>query len=259
MKIVERCLGGLSVWQVDSWLKARIFHGFLGGDLDVKERIGDPELFLPEEACGAANLPVLQLRQVHSADISEASRSESRDLLLHPRTGDGWFAKSLLNADPSAVLGVRTADCFPVLLWGVSGEHLLVAALHCGWRGTVAELLPRAIDALTERGTSRSTIEVAIGPGARGCCYEIGEDVLAQLPTTHGVGDEQELVVRRSGKIFCHLPALLRAQARGCSVEDDRISEVECCTICDPRFFSYRRQKAHSGRQLSFICTSFVC
>ncbi len=122
------------------------------------------------------------------------------------------------------------ADCLPVALGG-SGA---VAMVHAGWRGLAAGVLEEGVRALRELG-GEGEVAAIIGPGAGPCCYEVGEEVHAAFAGAH-----------RSGR-HIDLKALARDRLHAAGVLDVR--DVATCTICDGRFFSYRREHTHAGRQ----------
>jgi hypothetical protein len=122
---------------------------------------------------------------------------------------------------------VQVADCLPVAVGGAGA----VAMLHAGWRGLAAGVLEEGVAALRALGAAEPLAAV-IGPGARGCCYEVGDEVRDALGVTGARADLATVAARR-------LAAL--------GVE--RIEDVGRCTICDPRFFSYRREGEAAGRQ----------
>jgi polyphenol oxidase len=109
---------------------------------------------------------------------------------------------------------VMTADCLPIALAAPGA----VAMLHAGWRGLAAGIVAEGVRALRELG-SDGPFEAAIGPGAGGCCYEVGEEVHAQF-AAYGEG------VRHG-------------------------HDVGLCTICSDAslFFSHRRDRGVTGRQ----------
>ena len=110
------------------------------------------------------------LKQIHS---SSCVAGDGRKGLL----GEG---DALLENVPGSVVAVKTADCIPVLL--VDEQHRAVAAVHAGWRGTAAQIVARAVEAMTQRfGTSASDLHAAIGPGIGACCYEVGPEVREQF------------------------------------------------------------------------------
>ncbi len=168
------------------------------------------------------------LKQVHSA---ECVAGAGRGGVLG--TGDG-----LLENTPGAVVAVKTADCVPVLL--VDPRHRAVAAVHAGWRGTVAGIAQRAVAALGEQFGSRAgDLHAAIGPAIGKCCYEVGAEVAAQF----GV----------DGRARIDLAETVRRQLEAAGVAGRRIYVAGLCTKCHPaEFHSFRRDGAAAGRLYSF-------
>jgi YfiH family protein len=140
---------------------------------------------------------------------------------------------------------VLTADCLPVAL-GVNGA---VAMVHAGWRGLAAGVLEEGVRALrdlgsvhTGRGVGEENDEevvAIIGPGAGSCCYEVGEEVHAAF------GGDRRMESPPTRNI--DLKAIARDRLRAAGVTE--VQDVAACTICDERFFSYRREGARAGRQ----------
>ena len=84
---------------------------------------------------------------------------------------------ALVSNTADVLLGVKTADCVPILL-GDPVTHAF-AAVHAGWRGTSGSILKHAIGALErEYGSRAEHLCAAIGPAANVCCYEVGSDVI---------------------------------------------------------------------------------
>jgi purine-nucleoside/S-methyl-5'-thioadenosine phosphorylase / adenosine deaminase len=165
-------------------------------------------------------------RQVHGATVQRV-RSED---------GAGGQAMAL-DADGHATslrgvgMMVLAADCLPVLL----GSEGAVAALHAGWRGLAEGVLDEGVRALRELDGGGDRIAAVIGPGAGRCCYEVGEEVHAAFGGAHRDGRRLDLA------------ALAEERLAAAGVE--RIERIELCTICDPRFFSHRREGPRAGRQ----------
>jgi polyphenol oxidase len=133
-------------------------------------------------------------------------------------------------AAPSVAAMVLAADCLPVVL----GAQGAVAAVHAGWRGLAAGVLEQGVRALREVGGIGEIVAV-VGPGAGACCYEVGEEVHAAFGEAH-----------RSGALI-DLRAIAHDRLRAAGVADVR--DVSACTVCDERFFSYRREGPRAGRQ----------
>jgi YfiH family protein len=168
-------------------------------------------------------------RQVHGATVRRATEPPSKE---RPYTHEDGQATAL--TDAAAVVFV--ADCLPVLL-AADGA---VAALHCGWRPLAGGIVEEGLRALREVG-GRGPVVAALGPSARGCCYEVGEEVHAHFAAYDA----------RRGERNLDIAAVARAQLEAAGVE---VLDAELCTICDERFFSHRRDQGVTGRQAGVIC-----
>jgi polyphenol oxidase len=147
------------------------------------------------------------------------------------------------HATSVAGIGVMAlaADCLPVAL----GSHGAVAMIHAGWRGLAAGVLEEGVLALGDLG-GEGDIAAVIGPGAGPCCYEVGPEVHAAFASGNATLDPGAFVEARAGSPL-DLKALARERLLAAGV--DRVHDVGLCTICDERFFSYRRESTHAGRQ----------
>jgi YfiH family protein len=180
-------------------------------------------------ATGCPRERFLYGRQVHGATVRRAT--EPPGPARSPADEDGQA--TALRGHPALVF---VADCTPVLL-AADGA---VAALHCGWRGVAAGIVGEGLAALRELGAT-GPVTALIGPGARGCCYEVGEEVHAAFD---GFG-------ARDGRNL-DLPTVLRAQLDGATVHDIRL-----CTMCwFGLFFSHRRDGGVTGRQAGVVWRS---
>jgi YfiH family protein len=165
--------------------------------------------------------------QVHGADILEWPEAPSGGGFSSPGAElakvDG-HATSV----PGVGLLVLVADCLPVALVG-SGR---AAMLHCGWRPLAAGLVEKALASFPEPPAA------AIGPGIGRCCYEVGEEVLAEFADLEGVASGRMLDLR--------MVARRKLEAAGVR----QIEDVDLCTSCRPDlFFSHRRDNGVTGRQ----------
>jgi YfiH family protein len=168
-------------------------------------------------------------RQVHGATVRRATEPPSPQ---RPYTHEDGQATAL--TDAAAIVFV--ADCLPVLL-AADGA---VAALHCGWRPLAGGIVEEGLRALREVG-GRGPVVAALGPSARGCCYEVGEEVHEHFTAYDA----------RRGERNLDIAAVARAQLEAAGVE---FIDVGLCTICDERFFSHRRDQGITGRQAGVIC-----
>lgn len=185
-------------------------------------------------ALGVERLPRVECRQVHGGEVWRVGPD-----LVKP--GDAPCADALVCAEPGRLLVIRTADCVPVLLAG-AGE---VAAVHAGWRGVLAGVVPRAVAAMA------GPVVAAIGPCIGLEHFEVGEEVAAAFEAA-GLG---EAVVRdRWPRAHVDLALAVEGQLRRAGVTE--IDVTDRCTFRDAgEFFSHRRDAGRTGRMAAVIAT----
>lgn len=180
--------------------------------------------------------PIQVGHQVHGAVVNAAP--------LAPGTqGD-----ALVTAAAGVSLGVFVADCVPLLL--EDSRTGAVAAVHAGWRGTAARVAAAAAEAMQARyGTRPGDLVAAIGPSIKGCCYQVGREVVAAL----GDLPDPAAFVRHAGEnATVDLQEANRQILAAAGVGTIHLSGM--CTHCDSEhFFSYRRDGERSGRMLAAI------
>ena len=174
--------------------------------------------------------PVAWVKQIHSATALPAHPG-------HCGEGDAVFTR-----EHGLALSVVTADCVPVLLAGPEG----MAAVHAGWRGIVGGVVPATVAAAIEKPEEWTAwIGPAIGP----CCYEVGEDVAAQVVAASHAGVAAPGPGKRP---YLDLQAAVRHQLEAVGLGE--VLAISHCTRCDERrLWSYRREGKAAGRNLAFI------
>jgi len=218
-----------------------VYHAFLGVDpvegRGLKERL--------TEVFGISPDTIGTLKQVHSATVLAFERGDTGMPGAGRREGD-----ALWTATPGTGVGVRTADCVPILL--AHREIPLAAAVHAGWRGLASGILREAVLAIARRAGEGavSGLIAAAGPCARGCCYEVGEEPAEALSAFAGKALRKG---ETPGRWFADLQAIALAQLAGAGIMPSRMEGAGPCTICSPRFHSFRREKSLTARQLGFI------
>lgn len=182
-------------------------------------------------AIGIPRERILYGRQVHAARVRRATEPPGPE---RPHTEEDGQATAL--ADAAALVFV--ADCLPVVL-AADGA---VAALHGGWRGMAAGVLEEGVRAMRDLG-AHGEISAAMGPGAGGCCYEVGEEV----HTAFGGHDA------RVGRRNLDLKKVAREKLASAGVAE--IHDCGLCTMCSDRtlFFSHRRDGGVTGRQAGVV------
>jgi YfiH family protein len=237
------------------------FCGRLGGAsqgpfaaLNLSARVGDDATAVQYNwqrvaaAVGGA-LRFVTMFQVHGADIASVD---------DPASPVG-AADAMVSRASSVALCVLTADCVPLLL--VAPGHRVVAAVHAGWRGTLAGVAVRTLRRLHEHyGIAPDAVRAALGPAIGACCYEVDASIADALEQQWGTLRQ---VIRRgsaadAAKARVDLRGVNRAQLAAAGMRPDTIVDVGPCTRCAAtEYFSYRgaalRGRAETGRQLSFI------
>ncbi len=168
--------------------------------------------------------PFIAATQVHGNRVVSA-----------PFDGDMPEADAVQSRLPGTCVAVRVADCVPILLAGPDR----VAAVHAGWRGTAADIVRHAVWALGGPGQLRA----AIGPSIRGCCYEVGDEVIAAIGA----------VTPRDGWLAGRRVDLAKANAAILADLGVDAEIVGPCTYCSPDYWSHRRDGAGAGRQVGAI------
>ena len=272
---------GVRILQVPALLKLPwLVHGFStrpGGVSDVNGRkvlnLGAVEWDSRENvhenqrrfqsALGVSDLTSVSLHQIHSDMVCEFDAAPAQQC-----RGDA----SLTNR-PGLLLGVRTADCAPVLL--VDPKKRVVAAVHAGWRGTLQRIATKTIGRMQMQfGCRAQDLLAAIGPAIGGCCYQVGTEVAsaftAQFPNAAEFFDElrtgdepnplQWLNRMPPGhqpppnQIRLDLSKANRSQLLEAGLRPENILVSGLCTACCPDLlFSYRKEGTRSGRLLSVI------
>jgi len=188
----------------------------------------------------------LSVNQVHGTNALVVDRP----LTGADRFDGGWDA--LVTDQPDVTVAVRTADCVPVLVY--DRRRRAVAAIHAGWRGAVAGIVPKTIEMMLARfDVHKTDLRIGIGPSAGPCCYEVDEPVLT--PLRHGVVEWQSVVQEdRGGTARLDLKQLLRRQMERIGIRPQQMTTVNLCTICHgDLFYSYRREGRVNGTMVSGI------
>lgn len=232
-------------------------HGFFGrgggvstiphlASLNIGDGLGDDPQCVAENrrrlfaALGAKAERAVWAQQVHSDRVFPVAADT---LSLRDAQCDGF-----VTACPGIALMVKTADCTPILLWDQANG--IIGALHAGWRGSVARIAARGVEAMCRLGGNPKTICAAIGPCIRMCCYEVGDDVI-QAARIICADDPQILSERQteSGtRRFADIAMLNRRVLLDAGVPAEHIAVANDCTCCHPDvFFSHRATGGKRG------------
>lgn len=189
------------------------------------------------EAAGVPAGRLLFVKQVHGDRVVEAAQA-----------GPDTEADALWTDEPGTAVGVRTADCLPILIEDPRGR---VAAVHAGWRGVDNEIVARTVEQLIARGGKAGELKVAIGPCIQRCCFEVDLELAGRFEARFGAA----VVSQAAGQPKPHLdlPLAVKQTLLRAGVLESHVATLPQCTMCDARFFSHRRDRGVTGRHLSFI------
>lgn len=201
---------------------------------DQAEAVSDNRSVL-QQALGLPAAP-RWLRQVHGNTVAELGPLPSPD---EPQ------ADAAVSHLPGTVLAVLTADCLPVLFCADDGSAIGVA--HAGWRGLATGVL-EAVAEQMQRPAER--ILAWLGPCIGASSYEVGEEVRAAF-IDHAGEAARCFIPTRPGHWHCDLAALARQRLAAAGIA--RVHGGGFDTLTDPRWYSYRREGARSGRFASLI------
>ncbi|MCA1604284.1 MAG: peptidoglycan editing factor PgeF [Acidobacteria bacterium] len=172
-------------------------------------------------------------------DLAEAKPAEDA-------RGDTVYCDAIISNAAGVLAGVKTADCVPLLIGDPKTKAF--AAVHAGWRGTLAGVALEALKRMrAEYQTNPHDVLVAIGPAAGSCCYEVGTDVIDAFKDSFH--DQDLFIETRANHACIDLLKANQAQLISAGVQRDRINTAPLCTMCrTDLFFSYRREKNVQGK-----------
>jgi YfiH family protein len=236
-----------------------LLHGFMGrrggksvgryAGLNVSYRVGDDNQVVSQNVCdmklaiGIHDGKVVTMQQVHGDNIIEITDKKIKE---------AGAADGMVTAQHGVYLGVLTADCVPLLF--IAPKQKLAAAVHAGWRGTLAGIAEKTVRLFkSQYDVAASELEVALGPSIGVCCYEVNDDVAGPLMKKWGSLTTPSIAVK-NGKSFVNLSRLNRDILRESGVPGKQLFQVGPCTRCAAEdFFSYRREGGETGRQISVV------
>jgi YfiH family protein len=246
--------------QVSQWQNyPGLLHGFMGrrggkslgvyAGLNTSYRVGDDPKIVSQNVCdmklavGIHDGKIVTMRQMHGDDIIEVKDKQLKE------AGE---CDGMVTAENEIYLGVLTADCVPLLF--IAPKQRVAAAVHAGWRGTLAGIAEKTVRLFKSHyNVDADDLEAALGPSIGVCCYEVKDDVADPLMKKWGPLTTPSVAVR-DGKTFINLSRLNRDILREAGVPGKQLYQVGPCTACSPAdFFSYRRERSETGRQISVV------
>ena len=199
-------------------------------------------------------LAALHLESARLATVAQVHADRLHILDENDAAGNKRTEADALATDRDGIaIAVQVADCFPILMADV--HRSVVAAVHAGWRGTLARIVEKTAAGLRAAfGTDPADLVTAIGPGIRSCCFEVGPEVVEQFREAYPQIQLSRPHPAHTRKYLLDLTQALEAQFEAAGFRPDRIFDQGFCTCCNTaEFFSYRREGRHSGRMMGAI------
>lgn len=157
--------------------------------------------------------------------------------------GDG--CDGMITALAHVGLAIQTADCQAVLLH--DPVHAVVAAAHCGWRGSVRGILPAIVARMVQDFDSNpDDIHAVISPALGVCCAEF-INYREELP--------ESFLPFRFGENSFDFPAISTMQLTEAGLQKENIRSLNICTSCDENYFSWRRTVRECGKTTGRNCS----
>jgi YfiH family protein len=183
------------------------------------------------------------LNQVHEAEglqVTSAIAASTR-----PFSKDGDF---LITQERSLGIGIMSGDCLPIIFY--DSLHNSIAIAHAGWKSSVRTIALKTLALMqTAFGTERDHLQIFFGPCAKVCCYQVSAEFLAHLEPYPFAN---QLIQHHAAGLFFDLPAFNRLQLESAGIKKEAFHMgYNICTICDPQFWSNRREKENAGRQMT--------
>lgn len=226
--------------QTPSFVDQRAFNiAFHTGDnpkkvLENRVRLADALGLSLDSFCFGEQTHEANIRIVKSSDAGAGAKEQK----------SAFCSTDAMATNESGIfLLSMTADCAAVAIF--DPVNCAVAVAHAGWKGTAKRIVPLTIERMSEEfGSLSQDLLVAIGAAIKGCCYEVGEEVVRQISDTIEGSDKKEVFRElRDGKYSLDIQEALKQQLLAVGVRSNNIEISQRCTHCEDSMFSYRKDR----------------
>lgn len=222
-------------------------HGFLTQQFAPRQPLELTQVLHPEAE-------TYRLKQVHGNTV--LTPTEVVNLTSENTADELAAADGLVSEQAGQAVWVATADCTPVLIADVATGQ--VAAVHAGWRGTAAKIVPQAISRLQSQGSKLADLRIAMGPAISGEVYQVSEQVATEVGASILATDaDEEMLVKlqafpnapvlddaHPGRVRLDVRRVNYLQLELLGIAPEQVAVAPYCTYQNPEhFFSYRREK----------------
>lgn len=184
------------------------------------------------------------LDQVHGAS----------GLKVHEKMMDAhWFEMQgdfLITNQKNIGLVILTADCIPLVLYDPVVHA--IGLVHAGWKGSYVGILEKTIEALQQNyGTDVKNLQCIFGPSARACCYEVSESFVQDFEKKY---PSIVQFTQKNSKYYFDNSLFLQQLLKKFGIPEQNIyTDNALCTICNPQFCSFRKEKECANRQITMV------
>lgn len=214
---------------------------------DVPERVFENYRLLGE-AVGVDVRRMAFTKQVHGAVVRTVDEADVHTF----GTDVPYEADGIVTNVQGLALICFTADCVPVLLHDAAAG--VIAAVHCGWRSSVADILGNAVSAMTALGAVPEHICAGIGPAISRCCFEVGTEVIEAAEAYLGGDIEGLYSAGMPGKHYLDLKGANARRLLQLGLRETNIAVSEECTVCShEKYWSHRYTCGQRGSQGALI------
>jgi len=215
---------------------------------DYAQAYSSKGLFIPkactQQPADFASQKTIFLQQTHSTDgIVISEQNNLANIECFSRSGD-----YLITNQKNISLGILTADCLPIIIYDPINH--VIANIHAGLKGSLAGIATTVVKIMTENFASNSKeLRIFFGPAARGCCYQISETVVEKIKNWK---QSSNCLLFKNQSYYLDLALFNQIQLSEIGIpETSFCQDYACCTICDNRYNSYRRDGKQAGRNIT--------
>lgn len=185
-------------------------------------------------------------QQVHGSEVAVVG-PEDAGRGMFPDRPSMQGADAMVTNAPGLYLMALSADCPPVLFY--DPVKRAVGMAHSGWKGTVAKVAARTVEALRrEFDSDPADIVAVIGPGIGACCYEVGQNVVEAAQAAFPGSWEDGLLAERGGSTYFDIPGAIRAALLEAGLDPENVAAEGVCTGHNTRtFYSHRAEAGQCG------------
>ncbi|MCX7988926.1 MAG: peptidoglycan editing factor PgeF [Thermodesulfovibrio sp.] len=194
------------------------------------------------------NFDLIKLRKQY--EIYMPIQRHTDNVIVLSKNTTPQVADAVITDKKGILIGVKVADCLPILLY--DPVRKVIAAVHAGWRSTAKGILKKTLIKMLEIFNCKvSNIIIAMGPYIKGCCYEVGHEVIEAL---NRETPSLEYVINLNGKKHVDLAIANRIQSLSIGINTENIWISPDCTYCNHlHYASYRFHGKEAGRQYGII------